>query len=60
MTQGKQRRSYRPEFKVRAVERMRAGEGVSALAVERGRPDLSRPHFGELLEIDCLMSVMLS
>jgi|ERR1035438_8205431 transposase-like protein len=36
MEQGKQRRSYSPEFKVRAVERMRAGERVSALAVEFG------------------------
>jgi transposase-like protein len=36
MTQGKQRRSYSVELKLRAVERMRAGERVSALAVEFG------------------------
>jgi len=36
MEQGKARRVFSAEFKVRAVERMRAGERVSALAAELG------------------------
>lgn len=36
MELGKQRRTYTPEFKAQAVERMRAGGPVSALARELG------------------------
>lgn len=36
MEQGKRRNSYTPEFKAQAVERMRAGGPVSALARELG------------------------
>ncbi len=36
MEQGKRRNSYTPEFKVQAVERMRAGGPVTALARELG------------------------
>lgn len=36
MAESKQRRTYSPEFKAQTVERMRAGEPVSALARELG------------------------
>ena len=36
MRQGKQRPSYSPAFKTRAVERMRAGESPTALALSLG------------------------
>ena len=36
MEQGKQRRTYKPEFKRRAVERIRAGESPTELAFELG------------------------
>jgi transposase-like protein len=36
MEQGKQRRTYKPEFKRRAVERMRVGESPTELALDLG------------------------
>jgi transposase-like protein len=36
MEQGKQRRTYKPEFKRGVVERMRAGESPTELALELG------------------------
>jgi len=36
MEQGKRQRTYKPEFKRRAVERMRVGESPTELALELG------------------------